>query len=396
MRVLFLSPYIPSRIRIRPYYWIRSLAELGHEVHLVAVTPPGDLPIPEKDLCRLCSAVDCYLLSRSRTLANAVRALPRREKPLQLAYSHHPDAERRVAALVARGCFDVVHIEHMRGVALAARARGVPVVFDAVDSISALFAEAARHAPSRVHRWMARMDLHRSRRFEARAPFMFSRVVVTSEHEAAAFLQLAGPPARERLRVVSNGVDTAYFHPGALDDRRAVIFTGKLGYHANAAAALRLVHRIMPMVWKARPETPVVIAGKDPPEAIRQLGGDPRIRVTGYVSDMREVFAQAVVAVCPLVYGAGVQNKVLEALSSGVPAIVTSAVARGLRGRAGRDYLVADDDAEIARAVVALFEDPKRARAFGAAGRDYVVRHHDWRALCQGLVETYREAICAS
>lgn len=366
--------------------------ELGHTVHLVALAPPGDQAAPGDELCRLCEAVDCFPLSRSRTLANTARALPRLGRPLQLAYSHQPDAEERVGVLAARGRFDVIHVEHMRGVALAARAGDVPTVFDAVDSISALFAEAARHAPSRAQRWVARLDLGRSRRFEAAAPFRFSRVVVTAQREADAFLRLAGLAAAGRLRVVSNGVDWTYFRPAGTDRRRAVLFTGKLSYHANAAAVLRLVRRIMPLVWKARPETPVLIAGKDPPEAVRRLTGDPRVRVTGYISDMREVFEQAVVAVCPLVYGAGVQNKVLEALSSGVPAMVTSPVASALAGRAGRDYLVADDDAEIARGILTLFEDPHLAATLGASGRDYVVRHHDWRELCARLVGVYREA----
>ena len=42
MRVLFLSPYVPSRVRIRPYSWIRALAALGHDLHLVALQPPED------------------------------------------------------------------------------------------------------------------------------------------------------------------------------------------------------------------------------------------------------------------------------------------------------------------------------------------------------------------
>jgi glycosyltransferase involved in cell wall biosynthesis len=390
VRILFLSPYVPSRIRIRPYYWIRSLVELGHSVHLVATVPPGDSPDTGQELRRWCSGIETFPLSQARTVANAVSALPRPARPLQLAYSRHQEAERRAGALAASGRFDVVHVEHMRGATLASRVRNVPIVFDAVDSISALFAETARHAPSRVQRWLARLDLQRSRRFEARAPFLFSRVVVTSEREAAAFVGLAGPSARERIQVISNGVDTAYFEPARLDGRRAVLFTGKLSYHANMAAALRLVRRIMPIVWRARPRTPVVIAGKDPPTVVRALAADPRVLVTGYVSDMRGVFAHAAVAVCPLVYGAGVQNKALEALASGVPVILTSSAAEALSGIPGRDYIVADVDDEIARAVVALLEDPVQAAALGASGRAYVTRHHDRRAMCGRLVDTYR------
>ena len=115
MRLLFLSPYVPSRIRVRPYYWIRTLAELGVDIHLVALTPPDDSTSCADGVRSYCSAVDLFPLSRARTLVNAVRALPSPRTPLQLAYSRCTDAERHVAALTARGIFDVVHIEQRAG-----------------------------------------------------------------------------------------------------------------------------------------------------------------------------------------------------------------------------------------------------------------------------------------
>jgi polysaccharide biosynthesis protein PslH len=393
VRVLFLSPYLPSRVRVRPYSWVRSLVRLGHEVHLVALAPPEDQPASTEDVRRLCTAVDVFPLTRLRTLANAALALPHPNTPLQLAYSHHDQAERRAAALAASGRYDVVHIEHMRGVALGARIEEMPMVLDAVDSISALFAGASRHADSWRTRWLARLDLHRTRRFEARAPFAFSRVVVTSAREATAFVDLAGPAARGRLDVITNGVDTEYFRPAGDIHARAVVFTGKLSYHANAVAAVRLVERIMPVVWATRPDTPVILAGKDPPHHVRTLAHDPRVRVTGYVSDMRDVFRQAAVAICPLVYGAGIQNKVLEALASGVATVMTPVVASALGEPCGRSYLAAESDRDLAEAVLDLLGDPIRRQQLGAEGRAHVVRHHQWDTLAGSLVRVYEVAI---
>lgn len=393
LRILFLSPYVPSRVRVRPYSWIRSLVALGHDVHLVALTPPDDGTPTAEGLRALGVPVDLFPLTRLRTLANAAWAMPRLGTPLQLAYSRQARAARHVEQLAASGRYDVVHVEHMRGVALASRVGPLPVVFDAVDSISALFAEAVRSAPSRATRWMARLDLARSRRFEARAPSVFSRVVVTSPREASAFVDLAGPSARDRLLVVGNGVDADYFRPPATSVGRAVVFTGKLSYHANAAAAVRLVERVMPAVWAGRPATPVILAGKDPPPEVRALGRHPQVEVTGDLEDMRTAFARAAVAVCPLVYGAGIQNKVLEALASGVPAIVTPAVAGALSGEAGRHYLVAESDAELAAAVTATLDDALRRRTLAMAGRAYVERHHRWETLASLLVEGYRAAL---
>jgi glycosyltransferase involved in cell wall biosynthesis len=280
----------------------------------------------------------------------------------------------------------------MRGAALASGLDGMPVVFDAVDSISALFAETARHALSTRARLLARLDLGRSRRFEAQAPFAFSLVVVTSQSEADEFAELAGPQAHERLSVVCNGVDTDYFRPAPRDHPQAVVFTGKLSYHANAAAAVRLVSRIMPLVWAERPDTPVILAGKDPPPEVLALGREPRVGVTGYVEDLRKIFAEAAVAVCPLVYGAGIQNKVLEAMASGVATVMTQRAARALAGTADRHYVACDGDEAMAKSVVAVLNDPTWRRRLESEGRHYVSEAHQWAPLAASLTRVYARA----
>jgi glycosyltransferase involved in cell wall biosynthesis len=265
-------------------------------------------------------------------------------------------------------------------------------VWDAVDSISALFAETARLAPGRAQRMMARLDLGRTRRFEARAPRRFERVLVTSPRDAQAFVRLAGVAALGRIDVVPNGVDTAYFAPDNACAREAVVFSGKLSYHANTAAALRLVQRVMPRVWARHPLTPVIVAGKDPPDVIGRLTGDPRVEVTGFLGDLRPVFARAALAAAPLVYGAGIQNKVLEAMACGVPVVTTADAGAALGAVAGRELALADSDDEFAAAICQLLEHPARRQAMGDAGRAYVEREHQWSRLGERLAGVYAAA----
>jgi polysaccharide biosynthesis protein PslH len=52
MRVLFVAPYVPSPIRVRPYQWIRALAANGCRVHLVALQAPEDRAIADPGMAR--------------------------------------------------------------------------------------------------------------------------------------------------------------------------------------------------------------------------------------------------------------------------------------------------------------------------------------------------------
>ena len=390
MQVLFVSPYIPSPVRVRPYQWIRALARQGHRVRLVALQPPEDRWVAATPLADCCDHITVFPLSRLQTFRNAARAVPR-DLPLQAAYSLHSEAERHIAT-EAQSC-DIVHVEHLRGSLLARRVENVPCVIDAVDSISTLFALAAREAPSWRQRLLARADLGRTRRFEAGMSSRFERSLVSSNRDAEAFAELAGGERASRVVSVPNGVDLEYFHPvQSPPEPETILFTGKISYHANEAAVLQLVQRIMPLIWEERPNAKLVIAGKDPSAPIRGLSRDPRITVTGFVDDLRPCFWSATVVVAPIVYVTGIQNKVLEAMACGVPVVASRAACEGIGVPHGHALLVGGDPGAMAAHVLTLLRDSGRRAELAAAGRRYVQLNHDWQQLVRRLVDVYEDA----
>ncbi len=386
MRILFVTPYIPSLVRVRPYNLLRALVRRGHAVTLLALMPPGDEGEALPELRAWCEAVHVVPLARQQTLLNGLRALPT-SLPIQAAYSYSPAFSQIARDLLQRETFDVAHIEHLRGAVLAESLGGLPVVFDSVDSIALLFEKVLKDAPSLKSRLIALLDLERTRRFEGTLTRRFRAVAVTSPTDRQALINSGCTP--EGVTVIANGVDLEYF--AAMDMDRApqrLVFTGKMSYHANVAAVEDLVHQIMPLVWAEQPEVQLEIVGKDPAPVIQVLGEDSRIKVTGYVPDMRPYLAQATAAVSTVRYGVGIQNKVLEAMAMGTPVVCSSQACSALKTRAGQDLLVGDSPASIARQILNLLDSPDTQAALGRAGRQYVETHHSWdqaAALFEGL-----------
>lgn len=395
MRILYVTPYVPSRIRPRPYHFIRELTRQGHPVTLLTAATSEQEVRDAEDLRGWGIRVEVFPLPRARSLRNCLAALPTRE-PLQAVYAYHPDMERRLAELVRSGAFDRVHIEHLRAARLVRAVPGIPTLYDSVDCISLLFEQALARTPRLTSRVLAALDLARTRRYEAQLLTRYDRVIVTSRRDREALEALARrylpPPHRPApITVVTNGVDLEYFRPQPVPrDRRMVVFTGKMSYHANVAGALSFALQVLPQVWAHEPEVRFWVVGKDPPAAVRRLARDPRIIVTGTVDDMRPYLARAAVAVCPIPYAVGVQNKVLEAMAMGTPVICTRAAAEGLQARAGETLLVADTAEEFARHVLRVLGDPALAEQLAAAGRQYVEAHHHWGTLTGQLMAVYQ------
>jgi glycosyltransferase involved in cell wall biosynthesis len=272
---------------------------------------------------------------------------------------------------------------------------GAPIVFDSVDSITLLFDHVRRSGPTWRSRMKAGLDLVRTRRYEGLLLERYSHVLVTSprDRDALAILSTA-PHVDGRLVVLPNGVDLDYFSaPAAPRDPATIIFTGKMSYHANLAAASDLAADIMPYIWRQRPDARLSIVGKDPPAELLALNSDPRITVTGFVPDLRPYLSRATVAVSPIRYGVGIQNKVLEAMAMTIPVVSTHQATTALQAQAGRDLLVAGDPQSIADAVLTLLADEDLRRRIGHAGRCYVETHHNWALIAERLESVYQRAI---
>ncbi|MDA8218378.1 MAG: glycosyltransferase [Dehalococcoidales bacterium] len=391
MRILFVTPYVPSLIRVRPYNFIRALAA-RHEVSLLTTDVPREEVAADR-LRALCREVE-FVPLRPASVARSCASAALKGQPLQAAFCRSAEFTRRLEWMLRRGQFDIVHVEHLRAAHVtSALPLTLPSLYDAVDCISLLWEHTARSTHSLRQRLLATVELGRTRAYEARTLSRFDKVAVTSPVDGRALRGLA-PEAD--INVVPNGVDLEYFRPlPGQHEQATLIFSGKISYHANTTAILHFVERIFPAVRARQPSVQLRVVGSRPPKVVRSLARDSAISVTCYLPDIRPAVGQATVAVCPVTVKVGIQNKVLEAMGMGVPVVSTREGIQGLMVEPGRDLLVADSPAEFAAHVCRLLEDPVLCNSIGMAGRRYVEAHHRWDVAARRLEQLYEEAIAS-
>ena len=400
MKIAFIVPYVPNQVRTRSYNLIIQLTRLGHEVDVFTVGS-GKVDLADAEALRSrCRTVFYYEQPIWRSLLNAALAVPS-GKPLQAVYSRQPELIRQLENLFStndgESGYDVVHVEHLRGSeygeVLKSHFQSVPVVWDSVDCISHLFRQAAEQSTSLFGKLVSRFELARTEKSEAGLLEIFDHVLVTSSIDRKALIATIrndGSPAP--ISVLSNGVDQEYFRPNPdiLKDPDTLIFSGKMSYHANISMVKYLVNGIMPLVWRQRPHVRLLVVGKDPPAEIKKMEENPLIEVTGTVPDIRPFLWRSRVAVAPLVYGAGVQNKILEAMAVGLPVVTTSKALLSLGAEPGREILPGDTAEEFSMSVLRLLESPVLRHEIGEAGRLFVQAHHDWGRIAVQLAGIYK------
>lgn len=215
------------------------------------------------------------------------------------------------------------------------------------------------------------------RRVEQRIARAADRMLFASERDRALLL---GAGSDDRAVIVPNGVDHDYWRRSS--DRLGcdeIVFTGRMDYAPNVDAAIVLVRDILPLVRHDVPDVRMTIVGADPTRTVRDLAHQPGVEVTGRVADVRPYLERAAVFACPLRFGVGIQNKLLEALAMEVPVVSTTVAADGLRVNGTPAPIdVADGVRDFAAVVVRRLESARADPTPDRAARAFVVRTFSW------------------
>lgn len=191
---------------------------------------------------------------------------------------------------------------------------------------------------------------------------VLDQIVVLNEKDAD--LLRANGVAEAKVVVMNPLIDMEAALRARDPDGRTVLFVSYLGRAENEEALLWFVAEIWPRIQQAIPTAQLHVVGKDATVAAKAaVGLATNARLLGFVDDLDAEYAGASVAVVPLLMGAGIKFKALEAVLAGVPTVVTSIGAEGIGG-ADVFAAVCDDARGFAEAVIGVLQDPSaEARA---------------------------------
>lgn len=156
-----------------------------------------------------------------------------------------------------------------------------------------------------------------------------------------------------------------------------LLFVGAMSRPFNLQGVTWFLERVWPHILREVPTARFYIVGADPPESLRAYHDGARVFVTGFVKDLSAWYAAATVFVSPILVAGGLLQKVMDALSMGIPVVATSVSNHGLCATPARRLCIADAPDAFAEAVVALLRDPRRRETLGAAGQEFVHTHYD-------------------
>lgn len=391
LNICFVTSRFPFPITkgdtLRAYHQVRELSR-SHSIHLIAAT---ETMVPESALAEMrtyCSGIDVVKISRARSLATIAALGLGSRLPFQVLYYLAPELRARVQTALRQQDFDVIHAMTVRVAPAVLGVRDVPIVVDFMDSYAANIA-TRRQVVGAVARKAYDVEFARVTAYEREVARRVAGGVVIAEADRDAI-------GDARIAIAPNGVEGELFpYADGERDENLLIFTGNMGYQPNVDAVTWFAAECWPALRARRPALRFAIVGARPAPAVLALARLPGIEVTGRVESMVPYFHRAAVAVCPIRCGSGMQNKLLEAMSTGAPVVTTDFANRGIGAMEGRDIAVGADAAQFTAAVERLLDDPGLRARQARSAKTWVEATYGWGRHAASLVHEYRRAVAA-
>tara|TARA_B100001287_G_C22686230_1_gene533824 strand:- start:4059 stop:5237 length:1179 start_codon:yes stop_codon:yes gene_type:complete len=149
----------------------------------------------------------------------------------------------------------------------------------------------------------------------------------------------------------------------------AICFLGAYNWMPNKEGLLWFANDIFPALLKQHPALTFNIAGSFS-DKIKGLRNKKQIVLHGFVPSSKAFIAQHGIFIAPILSGSGIKMKVLEAMSLGVPCVLSEHAAKGLD--LPELIPVCNNNSDFIKQVSLLLQNEDLAKKVGAQGLNYI------------------------
>ncbi|MDP6963439.1 MAG: glycosyltransferase, partial [Planctomycetota bacterium] len=267
----------------------------------------------------------------------------------------------------------------------------VPTLLDVCDCRSLFYERRLERADLSVaDRLRTKQLLRRFNHYETAALQTYPLSTVVSPLDKQA-LEKLHPGCR--VEIIPNGVDLEMFQPVpeiSEVDANLIIF-GNMDFLPNYDAAIHFANDIFPLVKGRHPNATFTIVGTNPLPEVLDLAKIEGVEVTGRVDDLKPYIQRAAMLVAPMRFGAGIKNKVLEAMAVEKPVVTNSMGVEAMHPQVRELLVIADDHVSFADKVCGLLDNEQRRRDLGKRGREVMADIHSWETAASQYESLFEE-----
>lgn len=160
------------------------------------------------------------------------------------------------------------------------------------------------------------------------------------------------------------------------NNNNQILYIGNLKLKNNYLSILWFAKSVFPIIL-GKQKAKLLVVGNISDENKRELLEISNcIEVDGYVQDLNAVINKSCLIISPVLYGAGVKVKLIDALSSGQIVVANKKATEGTELEAGRHLIIADNPNSFAQACINILQNRNKYEIVAQQGLDFVRKEH--------------------
>lgn len=316
---------------------------------------------------------------------NVLKALPGR-KPLQIAYYKNTEFENKLNEII--GNYDLT-LSHLIRVGDYTLNKPGLHILEMTDAISLNYSRIKKEAPKNsLKSIIYSIEQERLLKYEKEVYGRYSLISLISEVDK----KFLFGNRNDNILVCNNGVDLEDypFTKRVIENTNIInlIFIGNLCSFQNFDGVKWFVKNILPSINKNNNGKKYIfhILGKINKSDKLYLQGFENVVVSGSVTNMADAAKIGHIGICPVRFGAGVQNKILEYMALGLPTITSRMGYEGIEANIGEEILIADNSDEYLKSLETLSENSVY-QMIAKNARNFVAEKFNWSTRLSVLVK---------
>jgi len=375
--IFFLTSRYPYPLekgdKLRAYHQIKELSKT-HNIILCSITDKTIHKEWKNELSKYCLKQFVFKLNLFVLGFNLLKAFFS-TKPYQVHYFYQRRIQKEINTILEENQIDIVYCQLIRVTEYIKDVHYIPKTIDYMDALSEGMYKRSMIANG-LKKIIFKIESKRLKKYENVIFDYFDNHTIISNQDK----NLISHPNHKDITVVPNGVDESFlaYDTMLIEKEYDIVFIGNLSYAPNIEACQYIVNKILPVFESNNVSIKILLSGVNPSPKILKLGKNPKVTISGWVDDIKEVYCKGKVFVAPLFIGTGLQNKLLEAMSLKVPCVTTQLTNNALKADNNKHLYEANTPEEFFNKIQLLLTNKvvKQTMVFDA--HKFISNNYNW------------------
>ena len=385
MKLLVLTSRFPFPInkgdKLRAYFQIIELSKTC-EIHLISLHDHGVKLSDKEKLEKYCKSIHLFKLNKLRVFINLLKTFIN-NKPFQVNYFYHKKIQKDINDIIKKINPDHIFCQLIRTALYVKDQHKISSTIDYMDSLS-LGLKRRISISRKLIKPILQIEYQRLVKFENLAFEFFNNHIIISKFDR----ENINHEERNSIKVIPNGVNIEIENK-SYKKEYDLVFIGNLSYKPNIEAANYIIDKIIPLLKPLYSDIKVLIAGSNASNKLKKKNSK-YVTIKGWVDDIKESYCMGKVFFAPMTIGSGLQNKLLEAMSLGLPCITSKLANNSLNATNNENILIGNSPSEYVNQIRRCLDDRLFREKIGKQGKKYVVKNFNWKDINKDLLTIFQ------